>query len=210
MSENQRTRQGKIARCPVAIRNEVNRRLHDNERGAKIVAWLNAQEEVIRVLDDFGEEPITPQNLSEWKKGGYQEWVRRQDRVENIKDLSQMALKLAQANGGNIADGSAAIAGGRIMEILETAADGDLDPLIKSLTLLRLGDTERAKIDLRKRNLDQRDQVIDLAKKKFQRETATLFLKWYGDKKVKETVESRATNADKIEKLGKTLFGEDW
>jgi len=211
MPENQRTRQGKIARLPVAIRNELNRRLFENEHGAKILAWLNSEESVLKILDEyFDENPVSAQNLSEWRHGGYQDWLRRNERVENLKDLSNMALKLAEANGGNIADGSAAIAGGRIMEILENAADGDLDPLIKSLTLLRLGDTEKAKIELRKRNLDQRDQVIDLHRKKFQRETAELFLKWYDSKKAKEIVESRGSNAEKIEALGQHIFGEDW
>jgi hypothetical protein len=209
---DQRARQGKIARLPVAIRNEVNRRLFENEPGAKIVAWLNTQDDVLKILDEFFcSIPVSPQNLSEWRQGGYQDWLRRQERVENLKDLSQLALKLAEASGGgNISDGSAAVAGGRIMEILENAADKDLDGIIKNLTLLRLGDAEKEKIEIRRQTLKQRGEVIDLMRKKFQRQTAELFLKWYDDKKVKETVESRGSNAEKIEELGKHIFGEDW
>ncbi len=111
-----RARTGKIARMPVAIRNDVNRRLFENESGARIVAWINDQPEALKILDDyFGEEPVTPQNLSEWRKGGFQDWLRRREEVERIKDLSEYCLRLGDAAGGSISDGSAAILGGKIM-----------------------------------------------------------------------------------------------
>jgi len=204
-------RKGKIGRLPVVIRNEINRRLFENEGGAKILTWLNAQPDVLRVLDEsFGEEPVTPQNLSEWRKGGYRDWLRRQEEVDRLRDLSDYALKLGAAAGGSIADGSAAIAGGRIMAMIEAAGDDDLDKLIKSITLLRLGDSEKAKLDIRRQVLAQRDQVIDLQRKRFQRQTCELFLKWYDSKKARDVIESRASNSEKIEKLGQAIFGEDW
>jgi hypothetical protein len=36
------------------------------------------------------------------------------------------------------------------------------------------------------------------------------FLKWYEDKRAKDIVESRASNSDKLELLGQTMFGKDW
>jgi hypothetical protein len=209
--ESDITRKGKIASLPLAIRAEINRRLDDGERAPKILAWLNADEAVLRVLDElWNEQPINSENLSQWRLGGYRDHVRRRERVDNLKSLSEYALKLGQAAGGSIADGSAAIAGGRIMTMLEDAADDDLEKLIKSLFLIRAGDHEVAKMDIRRKVLEQRDEMISLNKQKFQRQSAELFLKWYADKKVKEVVESRATNADKIEALGQHIFGEDW
>jgi len=35
-----RSRVGKIARLPLAVRQEVNRRLQDNQPGVKLLAWL--------------------------------------------------------------------------------------------------------------------------------------------------------------------------
>lgn len=46
--------------------------------------------------------------------------------------------------------------------------------------------------------------------KKFQRETCALFMKWAADKRASEIANSTATNADKIERLGQLMFGEDW
>jgi hypothetical protein len=209
--ENDSARKGKIASLPLAIRSELNRRLDDGQQGPKLLAWLNTEESVLRVLDElWREQPINPQNLSEWRTGGYQDHVRRRERVENLKVLSEYALKLGAAAGGSVTDGGAAIAGGKIMTMLEEAEGDDMEGLIKSLFLLRAGDQERLKIDIRKKVLEQRDQVIDLSRKRFQRQSCDLFIKWYGDQKVKEVVESRSTNADKIELLGKHIFQEDW
>jgi hypothetical protein len=184
--ENDSARKGKIASLPLAIRSELNRRLDDGQQGPKLLAWLNTEESVLRVLDElWREQPINPQNLSEWRTGGYQDHVRRRERVENLKVLSEYALKLGAAAGGSVTDGGAAIAGGKIMTMLEEAEGDDMEGLIKSLFLLRAGDQERLKIDIRKKVLEQRDQVIDLSRKRFQRQSCDLFIKWYGDQKVK-------------------------
>lgn len=196
---------------PVAIRNEVNRRLFENEGGSKILTWLNAQPEVLRILDEyFGEEPVTPQNLSEWRKGGFQDWLKRQEQIEQVKELAEFSMKLGQAAGGNISDGSAAIAGGRIMSMLETATGPDLTKAVFALSALRATDLDKEKIGIRRDTLKQRDRVVTLHEKKFQRDSLKLFLKWAEDKRARDVLESRASNSEKIEQLGQIMFGEDW
>jgi len=71
------TRKGKIARLPYQIRIEVNRRLLDGETADGIVAWLNAQAAVAdRMHLYFGGAPITSQNLSQWRLGGFRDWLK--------------------------------------------------------------------------------------------------------------------------------------
>ena len=49
------TRNGKIARLPRAIRDELNRRLDDGEPGVQLVNWLNGVPEVRDILrNEFG------------------------------------------------------------------------------------------------------------------------------------------------------------
>ncbi|MCW5547864.1 MAG: hypothetical protein KIT44_02780 [Opitutaceae bacterium] len=73
-----RQRKGKIARLPQEIRDEVSRRLHDGVPGFAIVEWLNEQPAVIdRLRAYFHGAPVTSQNLSEWRLGGYQDYLRR-------------------------------------------------------------------------------------------------------------------------------------
>lgn len=53
-------------------------------------------------------------------------------------------------------------------------------------------------------------EAVSLDRQKFQRETCELFVKWLADKRAKDIASSDTTNADKIEKLGQLMFGDDW
>src|SRR5579862_3440780 len=78
------TRNGKIARLPQAVREELNRRLEDGEQGIRLVEWLNGLPEVKAVIDkDFEGVPITEINVSLWKRGGFLDWQARQ-RAESM------------------------------------------------------------------------------------------------------------------------------
>lgn len=74
------TGKGKIARLPARIREEVNRRLENGERAADIVAWLN-QEPVVRerMAEYFNGAPVSEQNVSWWRQGGFEDWKRRKN-----------------------------------------------------------------------------------------------------------------------------------
>jgi len=74
------TRTGKIARLPLAIREQLNARLLEGELGCDLVDWLNSLPEVRAILAaEFGGSPINEPNLSAWKDGGYEDWLARQD-----------------------------------------------------------------------------------------------------------------------------------
>jgi hypothetical protein len=93
-------RKGKIARLPQALRAQLNRRLSDNEDGAVVLDWLNAAPEVPALLArDFGGEPISKQNLYEWRQGGLIEWQTRQDVLAEAGQLAADAGDLTLRNG---------------------------------------------------------------------------------------------------------------
>jgi len=74
---------GKIANIPSPIRDELNVRISDGDEGIELVEWLNAKPEVTEVLKKlFDGAPISEQNLSEWKKRGYQEWLAHRNSVD--------------------------------------------------------------------------------------------------------------------------------
>jgi hypothetical protein len=86
------TRTGKIARLPQHIRVQLNRQLEDSEPGKQLVEWLNNLPEVKAVLQgQFGGRPISEQNLSEWRQGGYQDWLRHQETCELVGRLTEEA-----------------------------------------------------------------------------------------------------------------------
>jgi len=93
-------RNGKIARLPSDIREKLNRRLRDGEPGTRLVDWLNGLPEVRKVLkDQFGGRPVSGQNLSEWKQGGHQDWLRHQDVLSFVRRLREKTAELRLAAG---------------------------------------------------------------------------------------------------------------
>jgi len=127
---------GKIARLSRAVRAQLNNRLQDGGEGKQIVRWLNSLPQVKRVLADrFDGKPINEQNLSDWRQGGYEEWLAHQDILAQAGELAAHQQELATAvPGKSLADHLAAAIGFRYAAIL--AAQGpELDE--KSLTQLK-------------------------------------------------------------------------
>ena len=92
-----RTHISKIARLPAAIREQLNRRLHNGELGKTILAWLNELPETKKILGDiFAGKAVTHQNLSEWRRGGYQDWLLHQQRLEWFDRLSENEIEINQ------------------------------------------------------------------------------------------------------------------
>jgi hypothetical protein len=83
------TRNGKMARLPDGVRNELNVRLEKGEEGAPLLHWLNALPDVQEMLqENFGGAALTKQNLSEWRLGGFREWQIRQEWLAQARQLS--------------------------------------------------------------------------------------------------------------------------
>ncbi|HEY3861052.1 MAG TPA: hypothetical protein VGO59_04120, partial [Verrucomicrobiae bacterium] len=83
------TRTGKIARLPFALRTQLNERLQDGRPGPELLEWLNALPEVQAMLQkDFNGLPISQQNLSLWKNGGYVAWEQQQIALERLDEVA--------------------------------------------------------------------------------------------------------------------------
>ena len=48
---------------------------------------------------EFGGRPVSQQNRSEWKQGGYCEWLAHQDALERARNLAADAGELTVAAG---------------------------------------------------------------------------------------------------------------
>jgi hypothetical protein len=109
-------RNGKIARLPRCFRDQLNERLERSEESPQLLAWLNALPEVKKVLQkDFAGVPISPQNLSQWRQGGFQEWLARRDFCEEIREVGQLADDImTEYASGVLADDAAIVLAGRL------------------------------------------------------------------------------------------------
>lgn len=217
-------RVGKIASLPASLRDEVNQRLHNGQRGPEILAWLNSHSQVLEVLDrHFGEEPVTAQNLSEWRNGGYQDYLQRIQRIDDTKRLAAYCAQLTAA-GGSISL-PASIAGGQLLAILEEfdpqtiktlLADepGTYLELLDKLARLQKSDSDRRVADQNEqrlaqneRKLAQAERALQLQEAKFQRQTAELFLKWRADQRALEIADSSHSSEVKMKDLVQLMFG---
>jgi hypothetical protein len=204
-----RRRLGKIAQCPRVIRQGICERLDDGVQGRDILSWANAQGEVQRLIAEKWEgEPLNDNNLSQWFKGGFQDWRRDQVRIEETTAKAELSLRLAKAAGGSIAEGAVAVAAGKIMTELEGAEGDELVKLAAGAATLRTAELNKDRITLGRARVDQRAEVIALARQRFERDTAEMFLKFYTDKKAIEIAESGERKEIKMDQLMALMFGQ--
>ena len=150
-------RNGKIARLPRPIRDQLNRRLEEAEPGHALVQWLNAQAPVQRVLErDFSGRPITEQNLSEWRQGGFVEWQQHQESCEWVRVMAGNADHLAEESGvmpvSDRLSSMAALSLGKLIPTLaadalsDSSKRNDFCRLLRELARLRRDDFEALRV----------------------------------------------------------------
>lgn len=216
-------RTGKIARLPSAIREELNKRLQEGQLGPQLLPWLNSLPETLKVLDDhFAEQPINAQNLSDWRNGGYQDWLNKKDRVHRVRELAAQATELARANGGSIAEGALAIASGRILEALEklddATADGKklsapelaevLSGAVGSLVSVRSAEIAAVRNKQNDRRLDQNDTKLQMERTRLEVLVCEKLLTDAVRRRADEIANSNLSNADKITAMRAVAFAD--
>ena len=113
-------RNGKIARLPRDIRDQLNERLEQSEQSPQLLEWLNALPETQKILQDhFAGVPISPQNLSQWRQGGFQEWLARRDLAEDAREVRHLSDELDSEDSQSVlADDAAVVLSARFGSLL--------------------------------------------------------------------------------------------
>ncbi len=165
------TRTGKIARLSQVTREQLNRRIQDGQSGKRLVAWLNGLPEVLVILKaEFGGRPISEQNLSEWKAGGFQDWLHHQEALAFARTLVEEAGDLEQqSTDGSLADrlsAPVALALGRLCR--EILADDTIPAKEKLARILPLA-AELAQV----RRNDHEQELLELKRERWAHELET-------------------------------------
>ena len=85
-----KTRTGKISQLPKSIRDELNHRLQNGKQGPELLPWLNSLPETKELITTkFDHHPINRQNLTEWRHGGYEDWLQHQQREWRIQRVTE-------------------------------------------------------------------------------------------------------------------------
>jgi hypothetical protein len=99
-------RRGKIARLPRAVREQLNIRLDDGQEAAEILPWLNDLPEVRQILTQhFNGTPISPQNLSAWRQGGFHEWLLHRELLDSASHMREHVEELQDVLNSESSDG---------------------------------------------------------------------------------------------------------
>lgn len=76
---------GKIARLPAEVREQVNLYIHQGWEYPRIIDWL----------DQSGHPGINSVNLTKWRQGGYEDWLKHCERLEELELKLQYASEVA-------------------------------------------------------------------------------------------------------------------
>jgi hypothetical protein len=160
-------RLSKIARLPESLREQLNRRLADGHPYHSILAWLNELPEVAALLPSaFQGQPIKPNNLSNWRKSGYQDWLDRRASVDMVVELARQPPRLPAATRDSIADGAAALALAKLLRSIQST-DPAADPsrfvqLIHSLAAIRYSEVAAQRLRTEAQRLKHQDRQLKL------------------------------------------------
>ena len=112
-------RKGKVARLPIDLKIEVNKQLRDGITYGDIIQFLEGK----------GHTGFNDENISAWYKGGHQDWLKNQERIEQLTARRDAALELVRdlKQGGevHITEANELILASQINEALS-----DFDPAI--------------------------------------------------------------------------------
>jgi len=159
------TRNGKIARLPRHIRDELNQRLQDGEEGNTLLEWLNALPQVQEVLKAFSSQPVSQQNLSEWRQGGYRDWERHEESCDLVSRLTEQTDDLwEEANGVEVSHRVSTVLAVELARVAEVLLDQTTDPqerwrrlreVLRELAQLRQEDRKTGWLSLERERRDE-------------------------------------------------------
>lgn len=205
------TRKGKIARLPRQIRDALNLRLEDNQTGPALLDWLNSLPDVQAVLArEFDGHPITKQNLSEWRTGGFAEWQSRQEALADARELAADAEELTAATAGKLTDHLATVLTARYATALaawngELTEEfrrklGTLRALCQDVVELRRGDHSGARLKIEQERLDRE-------REKTEEEVVAQFERWSQNPALRDWILENTLSAAQKARRIREIFG---
>jgi hypothetical protein len=189
----------KIGRLPFADRMAFNRMVRDGFKGRALIAWL----------EEHGVAGVNAENLRKYRHSpAYRAWLFEEALVDRDRAAAENSMRLAEALGGSASDKLKSILAGKLYPLLSAIGSSeDVGALVPALRAV----TEAEKLDLQRQTVAQRDALLELERKKFQRQSIEMFLKWRADKRVLEIADNDAIpEEDRTNQLGRAIFGEDW
>jgi hypothetical protein len=107
---------------PFELRTKVNVMLRDGAKYSAIMKFLESQ-------DVFG---LNEQNVTNWHQGGYQDWLKEQERLADMAAKREFALQIVRENeGSKLHEATLHLAASQLYEALTDFDLGHLKDLLK-------------------------------------------------------------------------------
>ena len=171
-----RGRTGKIARLPYSVRRQLNRRMRDGEPGPSLLQWLHSLPEVLAIIaTQFEGRYIQKQNLSQWRRGGYRDFLKQEQTRQELRTFLEEITGLQEAAPDGVSDQLAfylAVQTGLELKQVKAAPDGAEKAkrwreLSARLVALRRGDIQMERVRLQREKLGLSRQTEEERKAAF-------------------------------------------
>jgi len=159
------------------------------------------------VTTEFGGKPIREQNLSEWKQGGYQDWLAQQEALELTAGLGEDAAELAAEDRPPLTDTLALWLAARYAVATRRVAESEgaegwrlLRELCADLVKLRRDDHSAARLAMDRARLK-------LGEERSERTMEAKFEEWLKEPEVQKRLGiSRLTPEERAHRM-REIFG---
>lgn len=188
--------------------------MRDGQKTKQILEWLNPLAEAKIVWErEFEGVPCSAQNLSEWRLGGYKDFLRERERLDALESLTDFAVELAEKSGTGLADGAAAIIAGQIVSSFEQIAEEEgglsLDKAAFAIAALRDGNLASKKLELARDKHELSEKKAELDREKFERQTCEAIMKAAKSPEIQAILGSGKSKSVQLDLIHEQLFGKD-
>jgi len=114
-------RTGKIARASYEVRKHVNEMLRDGKTAKAVINFLNGA----------GISGVTDMNVSNWREGGFQDFLKEQTRLDEMQFKREFAMEIVRQNqGSQLQEATLHLAASQLYEALTDFDIGRLKGLL--------------------------------------------------------------------------------
>ena len=202
---------GKIARLPRQIREELNRRLQEGEQGGPLLTWLNALPAVQAVVArEFGGSAVSKQHRCEWRAGGFAEWQGRRETLAQARELAADAHEISAATDGRLTDHLATVLAARYAAALAGWNGEVTDEFRRKLRALRglcQDIVELRRGDHRGARLQMEQERLERERERTEEEVVESFRRWAKNPQVRDWICQAWPSPEERKRRLRELFG---
>lgn len=206
-------RTGKIARLPLEIREELNRRIEKGETGVRLVNWLNKLPGVKDALKThFDGRPINEVNLTEWRSGGYVEWQAQEATLALAREFKANGQKLAALGGNELTECLKNAVAAHYAALLQGWDGVMTDEMRAQLRGLKGLSREVARLRRSDREFEQMKinrEALELERQKTEQGIRRKFEEWAADTDFREEITPKMTKEEKDRALYRLIYGRE-